>query len=380
MKVIDIDQHLFEGRTTWAEHMDPGDRDGALSIEDDDLGYPWVTWKGKHLYLAENQRPGKASELGAVRQRIKRGEKAEHSFDEIPDSYWDPTARLKVLDGFGIDEAVMFPNFGLLWEHGLADDMHSLCANMRAANRWMAAACQQGHERLHGVAHLTLRNRDWVIEEIKRISKDGLRLAMTAPAPVDGVALSHESLDPVWEAFASNGVAPIFHVGGFLKPFHPAWYQADPEPIDKVLDSALLYAAPAVALGNMIVHGVFDRHPSLRVGVIEMTAHWVPEYMMMLEGAYGFYKARHGEGPTPLLDKPSQYFRNHVRVGVMAYEQPARLIGLAGEDIYMFGSDWPHSEGLDDPVNVTKSVIPDLSAEATEKLFARNGEWLLGVR
>ncbi len=53
--VIDCDQHLYETRDLWRDHIDPVHRHLALAIEDDELGYPWVTWRGRRLQLADVQ-------------------------------------------------------------------------------------------------------------------------------------------------------------------------------------------------------------------------------------------------------------------------------------------------------------------------------------
>jgi predicted TIM-barrel fold metal-dependent hydrolase len=376
--IIDVDQHLFEPRTMWRDHIDPGLEDRALEIADDDNGYPWLTWQGRRLYLAEVQFPGQAKAIGDLRQRIARGERAEHRYEDVlPSEYHDPKARVAKLDEWGLDACVLFPNFGLLWEDMLAGDVPALCGNMRAFNRWMAGAVADGNGRLHGVAHLTLRDEAWALEEIRSLARAGIRLAMIAPAPVNGKALSHADLDPIWAAFCEYGVSPVFHVGGFRGPLDPAWYADDPETVDRVMDSAFLWVAPAVALANMAVFGVFERHPELRVGVVELTAHWVPQFLLMLDGAYGFYVARHGEPPRPLRDRPGEYVKRHIRVGALAYERPAELSEFVGEDTFMFGSDWPHAEGIADPLGGYTGALGDLGGPAREKLLGGNASWLL---
>ncbi len=378
VSIIDVDQHLFESRSMWRDHIDPGLRDRALAIEDDELGYPWLTWQGRRLYLAEVQFPGKAKAIGEMRMRLARGEPADHRYEEaLPPAYADPAARVAMLDDFGLDASVLFPNFGLLWEDMLSGDLAALCGNMRAYNRWIAAAVADHPGRLHGVAHMTLRDPEWVLEELNALERAGIRLAMVAPAPVDGKALSHHDLDPIWEAFCRHGVSPVFHVGGFRGPLDPAWYEGDPEPVDRVMDSVFLWVAPAVALANMIIHGVFDRFPDLRVGVVELTAHRVPQFVLMLEGAYGFYVARHGEPPTKLELRPGEYFKRNVRVGVLAYEQPAQLVSQVGDEVFMFGSDWPHAEGIAQPLRGYEPVIADLQGPAREKLLGGNAAWLM---
>jgi predicted TIM-barrel fold metal-dependent hydrolase len=380
VSVVDVDQHLFETRTAWRDHIDPAYRGDALAIEDDELGYAWLTWRGERLYLAEVQFPGRAKPIGEMRQQLAKGLPAQHRYDEVlPPEYTDPAKRIAKLDEWGIDEAVLFPNFGLLWEDMLAGDPPARRANLRAYNRWMAEIVAEGAGRLHGVAHMTLDDPSWAREELRALAGAGIKLAMVGPTPVNGVALAHRDLDPIWAAFVEHDVAPVFHVGGFRKPFDPAWYEADPEPVDKVLDSTLLWVAPAVAIHNLIIHGALERHPDLRIGVVELTAHWVPEFLMMMEGALGFYVARHGEPPTPLRLKPSEYFRRQVRVSTMAYEQPQRLIDLAGEDVFMAGSDWPHAEGVDDPLRTFERAIEGLGEPQRAKFLGGNARWLLNA-
>jgi predicted TIM-barrel fold metal-dependent hydrolase len=379
-RVIDVDQHLHEPRAMWREYIDPKLRDRALSIEDDELGYAWLTWQGARLYPAEIQTPGKASLIGKERLRMEAGEPAEASYeDALPLEYTDPKARVSALDGFGLDAAVLFPNFGLLWEESLSGDLAALCGNMRAFNRWMADVVSEGGGRLYGVGHVTLRDPDWLREELRAMQDAGITLAMTAPAPVDGKALSHPDLDPVWQAFSDAGIAPVFHVGAFRLPLDPAWYEGDPETVDKLLGSAFLWVAPAVALANMAIHGTLERFPDLRIGVVELTAHWVPQFLLMLDGSWGFYAARHGGPLKDLKLRPSEYIRNQVRIGALAYEQPAGLIELCGEDTFMFGSDWPHAEGIADPIGTYEKMVPDLKGDARGKLFGGNAAWLLGI-
>lgn len=378
--VIDVDQHIHEPRTCWRDRIEPDRRDDALAIEDDELGYAWLTWRGRRLYLAEVQQPGKAKRIGDERLRIARGEPAEVSYDEqLLPGYTDGKARVAMLDEWGLDEAVLLPNFGLLWEDMLdREDPAAKRANMRAYNRWIAEVQADGGGRLWGVAHCSLEDPSWLREELGRLSHGGVRVAMVAPATIDGKGLGHPDFDPVWSAFVEHGISPVFHVGGFSPPLELGWYEPDPEPVDKVMGSVLLWVAPAAALAHMAIHGAFARHPDLRIGVIELTAHWVPQFLLMLDGSWGFYAARHGR---PLRDlggeNPSTFIRRQARIAAFAYENPVGLIDHAGPDLFMFGSDWPHAEGIADPRGTYEEVVPDLDGDARAKLFGGNAAWLL---
>jgi predicted TIM-barrel fold metal-dependent hydrolase len=209
------------------------------------------------------------------------------------------------------------------------------------------------------------------------LSGAGIRLAMVGPAPVDGKRFSHPDLDPVWAAFCDHGITPVFHVGGFRGPLDPAWYEPE-EPGDRLLDSVFLWLAPAVALADLILQGTFERFPDLRVGVVELTAGWVPTFLLHLDGARDFHTARHGRPLRDLARRPSEYFSDHVRVAALSYERPDRLIRAVGEDVFMFGSDWPHAEGIADPVaDYRAALTSDISDRAAEQLFGGNLRWLL---
>gem|GEM_PF-3414853 len=132
-------------------------RDDALSLVDDDLGYTWLCWRGARLALADVHLPGNAASCGERRKRQQAGEPASYRYDDaLPAAYWEPAARLGWLDGAGIDEGVLFPNFGLWWERRLSSSLPAATVNMTAWNRWCAVVRAEGGGRLHPVAHLTL--------------------------------------------------------------------------------------------------------------------------------------------------------------------------------------------------------------------------------
>src|SRR3954447_16592721 len=108
--ILDCDQHLYESRTLWREHIEPNRRDDALSIVDDDLGFPWLTWRGRRLQLADVQKPGDTESLGRWRDLRRRGEPPDSRYDDVlPVDYWEPRARAGRLTGMGLDGAVLFP-------------------------------------------------------------------------------------------------------------------------------------------------------------------------------------------------------------------------------------------------------------------------------
>ena len=373
--MLDCDTHLYEPRAMWAEHVDPADRDTALRLAEDELGHTWLVHRDRRLHLAEVHAPGDVDAMGAYRRLVRAGRSPAISYDEaLPAGFWDPAVRRDELATLGVAESVVFPNYGLLWERSLEADLRATLANMAAWNRWAATVAAEGRGLLHPVAHVTLRDLDWLAAQLRELSAAGVRLAMMAPALVDGRRLSHPELDRAWALFAEHGVTPVFHVSAFPHPFGDGWYEGDPDPVNPVLSSVFLSDAAALSLADLAVHGVFERHPRLRVGVFELSAVWVPMFLLLLDGGFAFHARFNGEPLTSLPMKPSDYIRRQVRVAAFSYEQPRRLIEQAG-DLFMACSDYPHAEGTTTPV--ADYAAGGLTPQTAPGLFGGNLRELL---
>jgi predicted TIM-barrel fold metal-dependent hydrolase len=375
--LIDADQHLFEGRELWAEHAPSADRDVCVRIVDDDQGFGWVTWKRERIYPAEVFRPGDVDGTGAGRQRNRDGVRADVNYDDAPLHYSDPQARIAHLDVLGVDEAVLFPNAGLVWERVVGRDLHALQVNMAAWNRWAIDVADQGRGRLHPVAHVSLRNIPWLEEQLAALSRGGVRLAMLAPSSVDGKALHDPELDRAWSLFVEHGITPVFHVSNFERPFGDEWYSGDFDTVDPVLHTGFIWVGPALALSDLAVHGVLARHPELRLGVMELSAAWTAHFLPSLDGTFDFHRRQNGRPLTDLPERPSDYIKRQVRVAAFAYERPDLLRERTGE-LFMMCSDYPHGEGTATPIDdyrvqCTRGGLPDQSPE----LFGGNISWLL---
>ena len=279
------------------------------------------------------------------------------------------------LDQLGVDAAVLFPNFGLGWERKLSESMPALTANMSAWNRWCEAVAADGHGRLQPVAHLTLRDPEWLEHELERLERAGVRLGMVAPATVNGKPLSHPDHERLWSAFVEHGVTPVFHVADQARVLEDAWYTDPPNSFVPTVESVFLWTPAALAVTDLIVNGVLDRQPQLRVGIVELSAIWVPMFLLMLDGAVAFTTRLNGRPVCELELSPSEYFRRQVRVAAFSYEQPDRLRARS-DSIFMCCSDYPHSEG-------TASILADYHAIGSDPdrdraLFHDNVAFLLG--
>jgi|SRR5580698_271579 predicted TIM-barrel fold metal-dependent hydrolase len=376
--IVDIDSHMYERGDMWRAYCDPSDRDLALSIVEDELGYSWLVLGDQRIHLAEVHHPGQVDQMGAYRARLREGKPPLVPYDEeLPEYYYDPATRRDLLDELGQDRAFIYPNYGLHWERPLSDNLPATKANLGAWNRWAAIIQSVGEGRLHGVGQLNLQDPDWLEIQLSALRTAGVTVAMVPPALINGKRLSDPSQDRIWAMFEDYGIGIIFHTAAFPFPFHDAWYEGDIDYVNPVLTSVFLNTAPSLCLADLALNGVFERHPQLRIGIVELSAVWLPHFLGTLDGAYNFHRRFNGRPNVPLTLKPSDYIRRHVRVGIFVHEKPAKLIQRTG-DMFMYGSDFPHAEGLVRPVLDYVPAAGQLDDSAAAALYSENADWLLG--
>jgi predicted TIM-barrel fold metal-dependent hydrolase len=225
------------------------------------------------------------------------------------------------------------------------------------------------------VAHLSLRDADWLLQQLASLDRAGIRLAMIAPGLVNGRPLSHPDHDRLWAAFCRHGVTPVFHVADQIRPFDDVWYTDEAPGAIPTVEAIFLYVAAALSCTDLILNGTLERFPDLRIGIVELSSLWVPLYLMMLDGAWSFTSQINGLDPRRLPMTPSDYFRRQVRVSSFAYENPAVLQQQLGTNILMACSDYPHSEGTARPVNDYEGF--GITVAQAPELFHDNAAFLL---
>jgi hypothetical protein len=378
-RVIDADTHLIETPTLWADHLPADRRHLAVRIEDDDLGYSWlITPDGERVHLAEVHAPGDVAAMGERRRRQRAGLAPTVPFAELPAHDRDPSARVRLMDGQGIDEALVFPNFGLFWVRTLEAERDAQLANMEAWNRFVVDdVAPAGAGRLHPVGHVSLRDPQWLEDQLAALAAGGVRAAMVPVGPVEGRRFSHPELDRCWSTFEDHGVAAIFHISDGPRPFDDAWYEADINPIEPMLMSTFISVLPMLALSDLAAGGVLARHRGLRVGLVEFTSSWFGQFLSHLDTCTAFHASYNGLALAGEGDRPSDHLRRALRVATFGFERPEALQAQVG-DLFMFGSDYPHAEGLARPLEDFRAAGGPEPSAATTGLYADNVAWLLG--
>src|SRR6185312_984761 len=188
-----------------------------------------------------------------------------------------------------------------------------------------------------------------------------------------------------YDLFQERGCPLLFHVGGGGRLVHPT-FAANGRAAERVhndretlIPSLTYIGIPApleMALAALILDGVFERFPRLRCGVIEQGAIWVPGFLRRLDAALEEFGRPRQRASLPLC--PSEYFVRQIRVTPFPFEDIGWLIRETGPDVYMFGTDYPHDEGGETPLDLFDVALEPMSINVREAVYWRNFEDLMG--
>jgi predicted TIM-barrel fold metal-dependent hydrolase len=134
---------------------------------------------------------------------------------------------------------------------------------------------------------------------------------------------------------------------------------------------------PMQTLATMIIDGIFDRFPRLRVGVIEQGAVWVPSWMRQLDAALEAF-GKSEERLRKLALRPSEYVRRQIRVTPYPTEPVGWIVEQAGPEVCLFSSDYPHVEGGRNPIQRFENSMTGLGDDAKQRFYCDNFLDLMG--
>jgi predicted TIM-barrel fold metal-dependent hydrolase len=256
-------------------------------------------------------------------------------------------------------------------------------ASVTAFNRWLEEDWGFDYERrLIAVPMLSLADVDAAVAEVESLIGRGARIVHVRPAPVPGPngtgrSLGHKSMDPVWSRLAEASIPVAFHLGdsGYNRSVVDAWGGASSFEGFGNMDvlSRILVSDRAIhdTIAALITHGVFTRHPTLRVASVENGSDWMAVLVKRL-------RKQANQTPWVYPDDPLDTVRQHVWATPYCEEDLRALADLIGVERILFGSDWPHGEGLAEPLDFEKELGAFTDAEV-RRIMRDNCLELLGA-
>jgi predicted TIM-barrel fold metal-dependent hydrolase len=204
--------------------------------------------------------------------------------------------------------------------------------------------------------YISLADVDLAVAELERVIDEGAPMVqfMAGHAhggrdnPRGGRSIADPVFDPVWARINEAGIRVATHLGPTDYQKYGADLSEDPDDVLRDFDGlqwALYWGdKPAMdTVASMIMHGLFDRFPNVHVCIAEQGTVWLPYILRKLDHA--FVMGRRGRFGK--VDKrPSEIFRERFIVAPFPEENVARVIAEVGVEPIVFGSDFPHGEGL----------------------------------
>ncbi len=324
----------------------------------------------------------------AERRRSDDAARAEAEERLLRDKGWaamgsfDPAERSRVVDLLGVDAQLVFATFATAMFLGRDRDL--LHAGSAAHNRAVAAFCADD-PRLLPVAFIPLVDTGAAVALLEEAIGLGCAAVHVPSTAAGDRSPTHPDLDPFWSRLEGSGLPFVLHVGGGGRLLDRAFHH-NGRPVTDHLgggenirskDFLAISGSPSLFCGAMVLDGMFDRFPDLRGGVIEEGASWVVSWLHQLDFAQRAF--RRTEAPlAELTRKPSEYVHGHLWFTPFPGEPVGWLVEQAGDDLFMFSTDYPHPEGGRDPLAKFEEAMPDVSEAARERFLHGNMAALMG--
>jgi predicted TIM-barrel fold metal-dependent hydrolase len=362
---IDADNHYYEPLDAFTRHLDPAYRDRGVRA---------VT-EGKRTHLLMGGRVNRFVPNPTFDPIIVPGCLDSMFRGQIPDGvdprslmkveplkadYQNRDQRVAVTRRQGLGAVFLFPTLGCGVEEALKHDVPATMASLSAFNRWLEDDWGYAYEgRLIAAPMLSLADPDAALDELDRLIERGARMVHIRPAPVPGEHGTSRSLgdrvhDPVWALLAAASIPVAFHLGDSgYNAFTAMWGgSANFEGFGNTsILSRVLVSDRAIhdTIASLVVDGALTRHPTLRVASIENGSDWVALLAKRL-------KKQANQTPWVFKEDPVEVIRRNVWVTPYYEEDLNALAGTIGVEHILFGSDWPHGEGLAEPLDFVKEL------------------------
>jgi predicted TIM-barrel fold metal-dependent hydrolase len=377
--VFDADNHLYETADAFTRHLP--DRYKGLIDYVDVRGRTKIVVKGHISEYIPNPTFDVVARPGAQEEYFRNGNPEGKSYRELIGdpmrclpAFREPAPRIELMDELGVDKTLMFPTLASLLEERLRDDPVGTHVIVHSLNEWLHETWQFDYEgRIFTTPVITLPIVEKAIEELEWCVERGAKCVLIRPAPAFGFqggrSIAYEEFDPFWQRCVELDVLIGMHASdsGYSR------YQADWTGPQEMLPFRpdpfrLLTMKKRPIMDTMtafVCHGAFTRHPELRVAAIENGGDWVVPLLHDLDHAYKLM-------PQHFEEHPVDAFKRNVWISPFHEDDIAQLIDVMGADHLLFGSDYPHPEGLAEPCSYLDHLPEGLDDDVVDGIMGRN--------
>ncbi len=385
-RLIDADNHYYEPRDCFTRHIEPRHRDKAIRVVADADGTERIRVGDKPFTFLANYDFDHHARPGGLREMLRAMGTPDYEgqvVQEIDPAFRERDARLARMDEQGLESCFLFPTLAVCVEQFMGDDPEQLYANFAAFNRWLDETWGfdwQG--RIYAAPLLSLLDLERALAELDFVLARGARIVALRPGPAYGRSPADPYFDPFWARLDEAGVAVAFHIAeSGYNQMMSVWFGEEPNPSShrqSAFQWSCFYGDRPImdTVASLVFHNLFGRFPGIRVLSVENGSLFVPYLMKVMDKMGGMGR----NGPWiggRITEKPSAILRRHLFVSPYHEEDIPALVEQVGVSQVIFGSDYPHPEGLAEPRDFLEG-IEKLSDVDARRIMRDNALALVG--
>jgi predicted TIM-barrel fold metal-dependent hydrolase len=290
-----------------------------------------------------------------------------------------PELRLQDMVMDGIDAEVLY---GITGTGMRLKDHDTIAATYRVYNDWVAEFCDSNPGRWYALACIPIHDPNLAAQELQRAADKGpIRGADLIASEVTWPIYTRDGhWDPLWDVVARNRMSISFHVGGGRIPVPPP-PNGDASSNGESSQNSLAHQGVTQSLGQLsgvqwligiILSGTCQKFPDFKFVMGECGAGWVPFVLGRMDHIY-LDSALDKKFDPPLSMLPSEYWFRQGSTTFQEESDVAQMAHLIGENNMMWGSDYPHPDGVwPDSREIIKETMGDLDQRVLTKITRDN--------
>lgn len=383
--MFDADNHLYETEESLTRYL-PKEYAGAIQYVQV-KGRTKIAIRGQISDYIPNPTFDVVARPGAMEEYFKVGNPEGKSRREIFGepmrsiaAYREPGPRLELLDELGVDRTLMFPTLASLVEERMRDDPELIHVVVHALNQWLHEVWSFNYrDRIFTTPVISLPFVDRAIAELEWCLERGAKAILVRPAPVPGLrgprSFALPEFDPFWKRVEDAGVLVAMHSSdsGYAR-YTSEWEGATSEMLpfkENTFRQMSEWRPVEDAVASWVCHGALFRFPKLKVAVIENGSSWLEPLLHNLADVYK-------KMPNEFLGDPVAEVKNRIHISPFYEEDLGHLVDLVGVERVLFGSDYPHPEGLANPATYL-DALKGLNEADKAKIMGGNLARLMSV-
>jgi predicted TIM-barrel fold metal-dependent hydrolase len=282
----------------------------------------------------------------------------------------DPELRLKDQERDGVQAEVLY---GVLGASMRLKDDEAATEMLRIYNQWLGGFCRTHPDRYAGLASIPSHDIGAAVAEIRRVANDGILRGLDIANRPDIPPFWDPCWNPLWDIAEETRLPVHLHtIGGSIPDFRKLEHKVGRAAFATAISSFQMYMS--IPLMAIIFAGVLEHRPGLRMVIGESGIGWIPYVLdhMDLEWEDQFKD-------LDLKMRPSDYWRRQCYATYQSDRIGIKLLDEIGEDNIMWGSDFPHPDGIwPDSQEYIQRELGHLPAETRHKIVCANAAKLYG--